>query len=113
MLDPLASDTVQEVKNVTQGQGVDVGFDAAGVQVAVNTALKCLKARGTLVNIALWEDNKVTLDMSDMLWAERKYMAGQHIMGHKQDKRRTKRAQWQLTLMKISRRSLKPLLRTE
>lgn len=73
VIDPLKSDVVEEVERFTDGEGADVGFDAAGVQVAVDTALKAIKARGTLVNIAIWE-KRATLDMNDMVFRERGYM---------------------------------------
>ena len=71
-------DPIQQSKHLTQGQGVDVVFDAAGVQVAVDYGLKALKARGTFVNIALWGAQRVSLDMIVMLFGERKYMAGKY-----------------------------------
>lgn len=77
MVDPTRSDIVEEVKKLTKGLGADVAFDAAGVQIAVDTAIKAIRARGTLVNIALWGNKRVTLDMMDMLFGERRYMAGE------------------------------------
>lgn len=74
-LDPTAVDVVAEVDRLTGGEGADVGFDAAGVQVAVDTALKAIKARGTLVNIAVWE-KRATLNMNDVVFRERAYMGG-------------------------------------
>lgn len=56
---------------------MDVAFDAAGVQIAVDTAIKAVRPRGTLVNIALWGDKRVSLDMMDMLFGERRYQAGE------------------------------------
>lgn len=66
---------MEEVKKFTDGQGADVAFDAAGVQVAVYSAIKALRAKGTLVNIALWGDREVQLNMIDMLFGEKRYMA--------------------------------------
>ena len=67
---------IERIKDFTKGRGVDVAFDAAGVQVAVDSGLKSVKARGTFVNIALWGDKRVALDMTTMLFGERRYMAG-------------------------------------
>ena len=72
-VDPTKQDVVAEVEKLTDGQGADVGFDAAGVQVAVDTAFKAIKARGTLVNIAVWE-KRATLAMNDIVFRERAYM---------------------------------------
>lgn len=73
VIDPSAVDIVVEVDKLTNGEGADVGFDAAGVQVAVDTAFKAIKARGTLVNIAVWE-KPVSLNMTDVVFRERKYL---------------------------------------
>ena len=73
VIDPTKQDVVEEVEKFTNGEGVDVGFDAAGVQVAVDTAFKAIKARGMLVNIAVWE-KRATLNMNDIVFRERAYM---------------------------------------
>lgn len=73
VIDPVKSDIVAEVEKLTNGEGADVGFDAAGVQPAVDTAFKAIKARGTLVNIAVWE-KRATLNMNDVVFRERGYM---------------------------------------
>ncbi|OAP64782.1 chlorophyll synthesis pathway protein BchC [Fonsecaea erecta] len=73
VIDPLKVDVVEEVEKLTNNEGADVGFDAAGVQVAVDTAFKAIKARGTLVNIAVWE-KRATLQMNDIVFRERGYM---------------------------------------
>ncbi|KAK5199616.1 hypothetical protein LTR92_000157 [Exophiala xenobiotica] len=73
VIDPTAVDVVEEVDRLTNGEGADVGFDAAGVQVAVDSAFKAIKARGTLVNIAVWE-KRAALQMNDVVFRERAYM---------------------------------------
>lgn len=73
VIDPMNCDVVEEVEKLTNGEGADVGYDAAGVQVAVDTALRAIRARGTLVNIAVWE-KRATLNMNDMVFRERAYM---------------------------------------
>ncbi|KAJ9613272.1 hypothetical protein H2200_003214 [Cladophialophora chaetospira] len=72
-VDPTKVDVVEEVEKLTGGEGADVGFDAAGVQPAVDTAFRAIKARGTLVNIAVWE-KRATLAMNDIVFRERAYM---------------------------------------
>ncbi|KAH9474414.1 (R,R)-butanediol dehydrogenase [Psilocybe cubensis] len=47
-------DTVAELTN---GRGVDVAFDAAGIQASIDACLLNLRPRGTLVNVAIWENN--------------------------------------------------------
>ena len=79
LIDPVSVDVVAEVDRLTNGEGADVGFDAAGVQVAVDTAFKALKARGTLVNIAVWE-KRATVQMNDIVFRERAYMGGESCL---------------------------------
>lgn len=67
---------MKKVKELTDGEGVDVCFDAAGVQEAVDFGLEAVKPRGTFVNIALWGAERVKLNMIHMLFGERRYMAG-------------------------------------
>ncbi|KAK4941492.1 hypothetical protein LTR10_018636 [Elasticomyces elasticus] len=73
VIDPVKSDLVEEVEKLTDSEGADVAYDAAGVQVAVDTAFKAIKARGTLVNIAVWE-KRATLNMNDVTFRERRYL---------------------------------------
>lgn len=73
VIDPSKDDVVAEVKRLTNGEGVDIAFDAAGVQVGVDTAMPAIRARGMLVNIAVWE-KRATLNMNDLVFRERAYM---------------------------------------
>ena len=79
VIDPSAGDMVEGVNKLTKGQGAEVAFDAAGVQAAVYSAIKAIRSQGTLVNIALWGDKEVSLNMIDMLFGERKYMASMYF----------------------------------
>jgi 2-desacetyl-2-hydroxyethyl bacteriochlorophyllide A dehydrogenase len=74
VVNPMELDLVPEVERLTDGQGVDIAFDAAGVQNALDAGLRAVKARGTVLNIALWED-RASLKMSEMIFRERNYMA--------------------------------------
>lgn len=72
-IDPVKGDVVEEVARLTGGQGADVAFDAAGVQVGLDSAMQAIKARGMLVNIAVWE-KRASLAMNDLVFRERSYM---------------------------------------
>jgi len=72
-IDPTKTDVVEEVARLTSGQGADVAFDAAGVQVGLDSAMQAIKARGMLVNIAVWE-KRASLAMNDLVFRERAYM---------------------------------------
>ncbi|RMZ90487.1 hypothetical protein DV736_g2267, partial [Chaetothyriales sp. CBS 134916] len=73
LIDPTMTDVAETVEKLTDGAGADVGFDAAGVQAAVDTAFKAIKARGTLMNIAVWHE-RPQLQMNDIVFRERAYM---------------------------------------
>ncbi|KAF4119435.1 Threonine dehydrogenase or related Zn-dependent dehydrogenase [Geosmithia morbida] len=73
VLDPASQDVVAEVRRLTGGAGADVGFDAAGSQHAIDTAFEALKARGTLVNIAVW-GKRAAIDMNEIVFREKSYL---------------------------------------
>ena len=73
VIDPTKEDLVSRVKELTGGLGADVAYDAAGVQPAVDSAFMALKAKGMLVNIAIWE-KRVQLQMNEIVFRERAYM---------------------------------------
>ena len=73
VLDPSKDDVVARVKEICNGQGADVAFDAAGVQAGLDQAIQSIRARGTLVNIAVWEKN-ATITPNWLCFREKKYM---------------------------------------
>lgn len=73
VVNPTEEDLVQRCKDLCDGQGVDVVFDAAGVQVALDQGIRATRARGTIVNIAIWEKD-CTINPNEMTFKERKYM---------------------------------------
>ncbi|MCJ1249919.1 hypothetical protein MMC30_007145 [Trapelia coarctata] len=73
VLDPTKEDIVARVREICGGQGANVAFDAAGVQAGLDQAILAIRARGTLVNIAVWE-KAVSLHPNDLVFRERRYM---------------------------------------
>jgi len=73
VLDPTTDDVVARVREICDGQGAHVAFDAAGVQAGLEQAVLAIRARGTLVNIAVWE-KPPSLQVNDLVFRERKYM---------------------------------------
>lgn len=69
VVDPTSDDLAGSVAEFTDGHGVDVAFDAAGVGVAVSSALTALTPGGRLVVVALhergFEFNPTTLVMAE------------------------------------------------
>jgi threonine dehydrogenase-like Zn-dependent dehydrogenase len=53
ILDPRKDDIVQKAHDLTDGLGVDIVFDCAGVAVGLEAACKAVKIRGTVVNVAI------------------------------------------------------------
>lgn len=73
VLDPTKENIVARVREICGGQGTNVAFDAAGVQAGLDQAILAIRARGTLVNIAVWE-KAVLLQPNDLVFRERRYM---------------------------------------
>lgn len=55
VLDPTQVDVPQEIKKLTGKGGVDVAFDAAGVQATLISALNSVRAGGQVVVTSIWE----------------------------------------------------------
>ncbi len=55
IIDPRSEDVGDVCRQLTHDKGVDIVFDCAGVQVAMDAGLDALAFKGTYVNIAQWE----------------------------------------------------------
>lgn len=73
VLDPTKDDIVGRCRELCDGAGVNVAFDAAGVQDGLTQALHATRAQGTIVNIAVWE-RPVSIFPNDLVFPERQYM---------------------------------------
>ena len=73
VVDPAEEDLVTRCKDLTNGRGVDVVFDCAGVQAAMDQAVNTLCARGCYVNVAIWEA-KCTITPVLFNFKERSYL---------------------------------------
>lgn len=73
VINPLKTSLLDQINKLTDNKGVDVAFDAAGVQAGLDEAITCVRARGTVVNIAIWE-KRATLAMNEIVFRERSYM---------------------------------------
>ncbi|KAJ9615419.1 hypothetical protein H2200_001494 [Cladophialophora chaetospira] len=54
-LDPTAEDIGRRCRELTDGRGIDVAFDCAGVQRGVQPALEALANDGIWMNVSIWE----------------------------------------------------------
>lgn len=73
VLDPSKDDVVARVREICEGKGANIAFDCAGVQAGLDQAILSIRARGTLVNIAVWEKS-ATIVPNQLAFRERKYM---------------------------------------
>ncbi|KAF2151733.1 GroES-like protein [Myriangium duriaei CBS 260.36] len=73
IIDPVKEDLIQRCKEITKARGVDVVYDCAGIQAAMDQAVQALRARGTYVNIAIWEKT-CTLTPNLFNFKERSYL---------------------------------------
>lgn len=62
VIDPKATDVVEEVRKLTHGRGVDVAIEALGTQVTFETALRALRPGGTLSSLGVYA-GKLTVPM--------------------------------------------------
>lgn len=56
VLNPLTDDVPARVRELTHGRGVDAAFDAAAAPTSFGAAVLSVRPRGTVVNVAVWED---------------------------------------------------------
>ncbi|KAJ5705854.1 hypothetical protein N7536_001543 [Penicillium majusculum] len=73
LLDPHNVDVPETVLRLTDNIGVDVLFDTAGVEVALNGAIPACRTHGTIVNVAVWE-KRPAIRVNDLMYKEVKYM---------------------------------------
>ena len=59
VLNPIRQSVAEECRSRTDGKGVDVVFDCAGVGPGMRDGMDALKRKGTYVNVAGWETNFV------------------------------------------------------
>jgi (R,R)-butanediol dehydrogenase / meso-butanediol dehydrogenase / diacetyl reductase len=55
VIDPTEEDVVEHVRELTDGEGADVSFDAAGIQATFQAALGATRKTGTVTIISIWE----------------------------------------------------------
>ena len=55
VFDPFQEDVPRRFSEIADGLGVHVSFDCAGVQPGFDMALACVRGKGKIVNIALYE----------------------------------------------------------
>lgn len=74
VLDPKTYDLVAISKELSGADGPDVVFDCAGVPASIATACQAVRARGTVVNVAIWE-KEVPFQPNNLVFREANYTA--------------------------------------
>lgn len=74
ILDPKTYDIVALSKELSGSDGPDIVFDCAGVPASLTTACNAVRARGTVVNVAIWE-KEVPFNPNMLVFREAKYTA--------------------------------------
>lgn len=74
VMNPRQFDMVASSQQLCGGAGPDIVFDCAGVPQSIETACRAVRARGSIVNVAIWED-KVPFDPNWLVFREAKYSA--------------------------------------
>lgn len=74
VLDPKTYDLVAISKELSGADGPDIVFDCAGVPASIATACQAVRARGTVVNVAIWE-KEVPFQPNMLVFREAKYTA--------------------------------------
>jgi threonine dehydrogenase-like Zn-dependent dehydrogenase len=71
VIDPIVEDIPKVVLEKTANAGVHVALDAAGLQATTDAAIKSVRVRGTIVNVAIWESGvTVAINMNAILFKE-------------------------------------------
>jgi (R,R)-butanediol dehydrogenase/meso-butanediol dehydrogenase/diacetyl reductase len=69
VIDPTQEDVVERVRALTDGEGAEHSFDAAGIEQTLNTALHATRKSGTVTIISIWE-GPVQINPNDIVLSE-------------------------------------------
>jgi (R,R)-butanediol dehydrogenase / meso-butanediol dehydrogenase / diacetyl reductase len=74
IIDPTSEEVVASIKSELPN-GVDIAFEACGLQVTLDTAIASVKPGGTIFNVAIHE-RPVKLDLNLLTFPEKRLVAG-------------------------------------
>ncbi|KAE8140632.1 chaperonin 10-like protein [Aspergillus pseudotamarii] len=74
VLDPRTEDIEARVRSLSSDAGADIAFECSGVQAGFDSALKGVRARGTVTVVSLWEEKPV-IDAWELVGSEK------HVIG--------------------------------
>ncbi|KAI5456028.1 chaperonin 10-like protein [Mariannaea sp. PMI_226] len=81
IVNPIEQDVRQTVLDESGGRGADAVFDCAGVPASVKSACESVKARGTVVNVAIWE-KEIPFNPNWITWKESSYKS---VLGYQRE----------------------------
>ncbi|KAI0017024.1 zinc-binding dehydrogenase-domain-containing protein [Xylariomycetidae sp. FL0641] len=73
ILDPSQTNVVERCREITGSRGPRIAFDCAGVAASLDTATRAVRARGTVVNVAVWGE-PVPFFPNNILFHEKRYI---------------------------------------
>lgn len=75
VVNPLQNPVLEAVHNLIGADGVDVAYDATGIQSTLDTAIAVVKPGGVVFNVAIHE-KPLLLNLNDLTLSEKKLMGG-------------------------------------
>lgn len=78
VINPVIDDVVKVSKELCDGQGPDIALDCAGVAASIKSAVLAVRAKGTIMNVAIWE-KAVPFNPNDLVFGEKRYTAGMFL----------------------------------
>ncbi|WP_020111341.1 2,3-butanediol dehydrogenase [Rhodococcus sp. 114MFTsu3.1] len=69
VLNPTDGDIADRVRELTDGVGVDVAFECAGVNAVLDTVLDAVRPAGVVVNVSIW-GSRASIDMQKIVLKE-------------------------------------------
>ncbi|GAA5940839.1 hypothetical protein JCM3775_006828 [Rhodotorula graminis] len=83
LFSPLEDDIPARVRELTgSDEGVDVAFEAAGNERALDAGIRSLKVRGTLLNVSVWS-RPPKVDLNEVVFKERQLLGSScYYMDH-------------------------------
>lgn len=75
IIDPTKEDVAKRALEICGGfNGPDIAWDCAGVKASVKAAFQSIRPRGTVVNVAIWED-EIPFNPNWLVFGEKRYVA--------------------------------------
>lgn len=74
IIDPRNEDVVKISKELCNNEGPHIALDCAGVAASIKSATLAIRARGIVVNVAIWE-GETAFNPNNLVFGEKRYSA--------------------------------------